>query len=349
MPDNVLLRETCLICHQERPLSELVALGCSHVYHPECITKWWEISPPKACPYCKKGARSFGHACGQPGACTASPVSDEATTFLPGPLPVCLPCGACGQLQRLLEANRAMELRNSIHSNQTSLRSLLSSYDGTDPSDYDQWQTRDRQEMEEKGQFYYCQRGRSSTSAVDKPLPDNGRRVSVYREPQPETTDASSYQHHLRHLGRITRAELAYACDTQDMLHLSVAVASRGGGAAYTQWQQSELQNLQTRRRALDRFEDEPMRKAPALYFDWLFAFERLWYRTRAIDLEWEMMVVDQTETPQEEEDEEDDDDDEKEKKKNELKLELGNLADEYSWRMACLVHVRDEINQEAI
>ncbi|KAK7928270.1 hypothetical protein PG985_005268 [Apiospora marii] len=89
------------------------------------------------------------------------------------------------------------------------------------------------------------------------------------------------------------------------------------------------------------------MLKAPTLYFDWLFAFERLSYRTRALDIEWEKMAVEQTETWRKEgEEEEQDKEKKKRKKKNELKRELGDLADEYSWRMACLIHIRDEIHQ---
>lgn len=250
-------RETCLICQQESPLSELVALGCSHVYHPECITRWWEMSPPKTCPYCKQKASCFRHACGQPGA-TTYVVPDAVIPFQPGPLPVCLPCEACGELSRLLEAvpdrdTRVAKLVESVYHNQASLRSLLSPYDATDLGDYDQWRKRDVEEMGEKGTFHYCQRSRPCTTAASTALlPDNGRRRRLYRE-QPETTTTASYQHHLRHLGRITRAELAYACDTEDLHRLGVAAASRGGGgAAYTQWRRAELPNLNARRRDLE-------------------------------------------------------------------------------------------------
>ncbi|KAK7969689.1 hypothetical protein PG988_008762 [Apiospora saccharicola] len=221
----------------------------------------------------------------------------------PRPLPVCLPCDTCGQLYSLLDAKRILKLIDSLYCNQLSLRSLLSLYDGTDLYDYDQWRERDRKEMEEKGYFHYCQRNRSTTAAAN---------------------------HRLRHLGRVTRAELAYACDTEDFLHLSVAVASRSG-AEYTQWHQTELPNLRARRGDLHGHGDKPILKAPTLYFEWLFAFERLWYRTRALDIQWEMADVERTENTGEEE-------------KEELQRELDDLAAEYSWRMAYLVHVRDVI-----
>ncbi|KAK8083092.1 hypothetical protein PG996_001873 [Apiospora saccharicola] len=253
--------EACLICHEESPLSELVALVCAHIYHPECITRWWNISPPKECPYCKQKARSFGHACGQPGACSVSSIPDTANPFLPGPLPVCLPCDTCGQLYSLLDAKRILKLIDSLYCNQLSLRSLLSLYDGTDLYDYDQWRERDRKEMEEKGYFHYCQRNRSTTAAAN---------VAVYLD------------------------------------------NGRAGGD-------------------LHGHGDKPILKAPTLYFEWLFAFERLWYRTRALDIQWEMADVERTENTGEEE-------------KEELQRELDDLAAEYSWRMAYLVHVRDVI-----
>ncbi|KAK8139836.1 hypothetical protein PG984_000959 [Apiospora sp. TS-2023a] len=349
MPDNApnpkinlpRLREACLICHEESPLSELVALGCAHIYHPECITRWWEISLPKECPYCKQKARSFGHACGQPGACSVSSVPDTPNPFLPGPLPVCLPCEVCGQLYSLLDAKRILKLIDSLYCNQLSLRSLLSLYDGTDLYDYDQWRERDRKEMEETGNFHYCQRNRPTTAAANVVVYlDNGRR-RVYREqPEETTTEASSYQHHLRYLGRVTRAELAYACDTEDFLHLSVAVASRSG-AGYTEWHQTELPNLRARRGACTAMGISPCSRPRCRTLNgsspssacgtvpghWISSGR--WPR-------WSRRRIRGGGEGEEENN--------SNKKEEDLQRELDDLATEYSWRMACLVHVRDVI-----
>ncbi|KAK8089626.1 hypothetical protein PG997_004587 [Apiospora hydei] len=355
MPDNAITRghglplprETCLICHEESLLPELVAFGCKHVYHPECITTWWKVSAPKLCPYCKKTTHFYGHACGQPGACTASSIPHWTDSLPASPLPVCLPCNVCSQVNDLLDTlpdrkKQFSQLLEAVSKNQTSLRVLLDPNDGTDLSDYDLWQTLDQKEETEKGTFYYCQRDRPSPSAAIIAVQRaSGRRMTVYREqPEPEsevedkddsgdndgdkddsnddndeattTTAPTIYQHHLRHGERISRAELAYACDMDDITHLAIA-----------------------RQKVVRMYGKQPLLKVPKLYFDWLMAFERLWYHTRAMDLAWETEMAQQ---------QPDKTDEERAADAEEIRQELTDLAVEYSRRVACLVHVRDYI-----
>ncbi|KAK8056821.1 hypothetical protein PG993_002048 [Apiospora rasikravindrae] len=365
MPDNAPIqergsafpRETCLICHEESLLPELVAFGCSHIYHPECVAHWWGMSTPKTCPYCKQTTRSYGHACGQPGACTSSSLPHWADSLPSGPLPVCLPCNICSQVNDLLDTlpdreRKSSQLIEAICKNQTSLRVLLDPNDGTDLSDYDQWQMLDRKEEADKGTFYYCQRDRPSpTHKVIIAQRASGRRMTVYRErPEPEeekeddddkeTTTAPIYQHHLRQGERITRAELAYACDMDDITHLAVAVSGRRDGTTYKQWHEGELRSLRWRQKEMRGCGEQPILKAPKLYFDWLMAFERLWHRTRAMDLAWETEMAEGRQPHKTSE--------ERAADAEEIRRELADLEVEYSQRVACLVRVRDHIAADA-
>ncbi|KAK8049015.1 hypothetical protein PG994_010745 [Apiospora phragmitis] len=290
-------RETCLICHEDSYLPELLALGCSHIYHPECITK-------------------------------------------------------C-QLEKLLDTvpdryERLIRLIEAICNNQASLRSLLDPTDGTDRSDYDTWQLLDRQEKADKGKFYYCRTDRPRPSAAARAsVRESGHRMTVYRE-QTETevveddggakTTTPIYQHHLRQRARVTRAELAYACDMDDLAHLDLVVFGRGG-AAYRLWYEMELRGLKQRKDELSRYGERPMLGAPTLYFDWLCAFERLWYRTRAMDIQWEMAAAAEQQPQKTEQ--------ERAAEVGGLRQELDDLMVEHSDRVVCLVRVRESMTAE--
>ncbi|KAK8095507.1 hypothetical protein PG999_013529 [Apiospora kogelbergensis] len=321
MPDNAPAqthystsrRENCIICHEESNLSELVALGCSHVYHPECITRWWGLGHSKKCPYCKKHVAEYGHACGQPGACNITIVPSWATTFPPGPLPVALPCTACGQTKFLLDSivngeERFKELYKAICDNEDSLCGLLDPNEGLDLNDYKRWKKRDSEERATTGRFYYCQTNRPSLFAA-APTNGSGQRIAVYHEQS----------------ARVTRAELAYAIDMGDFTHLRAAVASRvcpTNQADWDAWEKANLPALRNSQQDQAVYGKRRMAQHPARYFAWLCAFERLWHRTRALDLQWEMH--------------------EDEQKKTELQQELDDLSVACFQRLACLVHARD-------
>ncbi|KAK7987810.1 hypothetical protein PG989_008125 [Apiospora arundinis] len=323
-----LRRETCIICHDEDTLSRLIALDCSHVYHRDCIVRWWEPDRLMECPYCKAKTERYGHACGQPSACKMCFLPRFAFKIPAGPLPVALPCIACGQKQFLLSSmpdgrGRLERLCQAIWDNEGSLCSLLDPEEGTDLIDYRRWQKLDREEKAETGIYHYCQHNVSTTldpaAATTNTRTNRGRRKAVYREQPASEAD----------LDRVTRAELAYACDMGDFSYLRTAVKSRRCGtnpATWDVWKGSELPVLKNHQSDLRQYGERPMHKVPTLYFEWLFAFERVWYRTRALDLQWEMANEEQDEP------------------KDGLRRELDDLADVCSQRLACLVHVRDII-----
>jgi hypothetical protein len=47
--------EECIICFYPLANKDIAVLECGHIYHHECIRKWFEQGINKSCPMCNTG------------------------------------------------------------------------------------------------------------------------------------------------------------------------------------------------------------------------------------------------------------------------------------------------------
>ncbi len=55
--DQTLPLEECIICFYPLEDRSVVVTECGHVYHHECVRKWFNLGMDKRCPLCNVGKK----------------------------------------------------------------------------------------------------------------------------------------------------------------------------------------------------------------------------------------------------------------------------------------------------